>query len=85
MHNSQNAHFPKFLKIFTSNYTFTRDGETFEYVFDSDATFNKNSENLLIAMGIEEETIEKIRTIMIPGYESGVTEENEMVNKGWQQ
>ena len=85
MHNSQNAHFPKFLKIFTSNYTFTRDGETFEYEFDEEATFNKNSENLLLAMGIEEETIEKIRTIMIPGYESGVTEENEMVNKGWQQ
>ena len=85
MHNSQNAHFPKFLKIFTSEYTFTRDGETFKYEFDEEATFNKNSENLLLAMGIEEETIEKIRTIMIPGYETGVSEENEMVNKGWQQ
>ena len=85
MHNSQNAHFPKFLKIFTSSYEFTRDGETFTYEFDEEATFNKNSENLLLAMGVEEETIEKIRTIMLPGYETGVSQENEMVNKGWQQ
>ena len=85
MHNSSNAHFPKFLKIFTSNYTFNRDGETFTYEFDEEATFCQNSQNLLMAMGIEEETIEKIRTIMIPGYETGVSEENEMVNKGWQQ
>ena len=85
MHNSQNAHFPKFLKIFTSSYTFERDGESFTYEFDEEATFNKNSQNLLMAMGVEEETIEKIRTIMLPGYETGVSEENEMVNKGWQQ
>ena len=85
MHNSSNAHFPKFLQIFTSEYTFTRDGVEYKYEFDEEKTFNKNSENLLVAMGIEIETIEKIRTIMIPGYETGVSEENEMVNKGWQQ
>ena len=83
MHNSQNAHFPKFLKIFTSEYEFTRNGETFKYEFDQEATFNTNATNLLLAMGIELETIEQIRTIMIPGYEAGVTEEHELENKGW--
>ena len=83
MHNSSNAHFPKFLKIFTSEYKFTRDGQEYTYTFDEDATFNTNATNLLLAMGIELETIEQIRTIMIPGYEAGVTEEHELENKGW--
>ena len=29
------------------------------------------------------DTIEQIRTIMIPGYEAGVTQETELENKGW--
>ena len=85
MHNSSNAHFPKFLKIFTSEYEFTRNGETFKYTFDQEATFNTNATNLLVAMGVELETIEQIRTIMIPGYEAGVTQEHELENKGWHQ
>ena len=85
MHNSSNAHFPKFLKIFTSEYKFTRDGQDYTYTFDSEATFNQNATNLLVAMGVELETIEQIRTIMIPGYEAGVTQEHELENKGWQQ
>ncbi len=84
MHNSSNAHFPKFLKIFTSSYEFERNGEKFQYVFDEEATFNQNAANMLMAMGIEEETIEQIRGIMLPGYAEGLLEENEMVNKGWQ-
>ena len=74
---------PKFLKIFTSEYKFTRNGEEFTYTFDEDATFNTNATNLLMAMGVELETIEQIRTIMIPGYEAGVTQETELENKGW--
>ena len=89
MHNSRNAHFPKFLKYFTSEYTFTRADENGEqqehkYEFDADATLNVNATNLLLAMGVKLETIEQIRTIMIPGYKAGVTQEEEFENKGWQ-
>ena len=83
MHNSQNAHMPKFLNLFVTGHTFTRDGQQYTYTYDGDKTFRYNSEQLLLAMGIEQETIEKIRTIMLPGYESGVSEETEIVNKGW--
>ena len=84
MHNSQNAHMPKFLNLFVSGYEFERDGQKYPYVFDEEATFNQNAANMLMAMGIEEETIEQIRGIMLPGYAEGLLEENEMVNKGWQ-
>ena len=84
MHNSQNAHFPKFLNKFVTSQTFTRNGQTYTYTYDGEKTLRYNAENLLIAMGVEEETIEQIRTIMLPGYQTGVSQENEMVNKGWQ-
>ena len=82
MHNSQNAHMPKFLNQCVSGYTFTRDGEDFKYEFDPDATLNVNSTNLLLAMGVEMETIEKIRSFMIPNYQPGM-EEVEQENKPW--
>lgn len=75
---------PKFLNLFVSGYEFERDGQKYPYVFDEEATFNQNAANMLMAMGIEEETIEQIRGIMLPGYAEGLLEENEMVNKGWQ-
>ncbi len=82
MHNSQNAHMPKFLNLFVSGYTFERDGQQFEYKFEEDKTLRYNADNLLKAMGVEEETLEKIRGIMLPGYAEGKLTENEMVNKG---
>ena len=84
MHNSQNAHFPKFLKLFTSGYEFERNGEKFQYTFDAEKTLRVNADNLLKAMGVKEETLEKIRGIMLPGYAEGKLTENERVNKGWQ-
>ena len=84
MHNSQNAHFPKFLKIFTSSYEFERNGEKFTYTFEEDKTLRYNADNLLIAMGVKAETLEKIRGIMLPGYAEGKLVEKERENKGWQ-
>lgn len=83
MHNSSNAHMPKFLAKFVDTCTFNRDGQNYTYTFDGDKTFRYNSEQLLLAMGVEQETIEQIRTIMLPGYQTGVSQENEIVNKGW--
>ena len=82
MHNSQNAHMPKFLNLFVSGYTFERDGQQFEYKFEEDKTLRYNADNLLKAMGVEEQTLEKIRGIMLPGYAEGKLVENELVNKG---
>ena len=84
MHNSQNAHFPKFLNLFTSSYEFERNGEKFTYTFEEDKTLRHNADNLLIAMGVKQETLEKIRGIMLPGYAEGKLTENERENKGWQ-
>ena len=88
MHNSQNAHFPKFLNLFTSTYTFKRtvDGaeQEFVYTFDQENTLRQNADNLLVAMGVKLETLEKIRGIMLPGYAEGKLTENERQNKGWQ-
>ena len=83
MHNSTNADFPKFLNKFVTSQTFTRDGQTYTYTYDGEKTLRYNSEQLLLAMGVEEETIEQIRTIMLPGYQTGVTQETEAVNKTW--
>ena len=83
MHNSQNAHMPKFLNLFVTGYDFDGDGNK-DYVYDGEKTLRYNADNLLMAMGVEEETLEKIRGIMLPGYAEGELEENEMVNKGWQ-
>ena len=82
MHNSQNAHMPKFLNLFVTGYDFDKDG-TNDYVFEEDKTLRYNADNLLKAMGVEEQTLEKIRGIMLPGYAEGKLKENEMVNKGW--
>ena len=82
MHNSSNAHMPKFLNLFVTGYDFDKDG-TNDYVFDENATLRVNADNLLKAMGVEQETLEKIRGIMLPGYAEGKLTENEMVNKGW--
>ena len=84
MHNSQNAHMPKFLNLFVTGHTFERDGQSFEYKYDGEKTLRYNADNLLKAMGVEEQTLEKIRGIMLPGYAEGKLTENEMVNKGWQ-
>ena len=84
MHNSQNAHMPKFLNLFVTGHTFERDGQQFEYKFEEEKTLRYNADNLLKAMGVEEQTLEKIRGIMLPGYAEGKLTENEMVNKGWQ-
>ena len=84
MHNSSNAHFPKFLAKFVTSQNFERDGQTYTYTYDGDKTLRYNSEQLLLAMGVEQETIEKIRTIMLPGYQTGVSQETEAENKGWQ-
>ena len=83
MHNSQNAHMPKFLNLFVTGYDFDGDGNN-DYVYDGEKTLRYNADNLLKAMGVEEDTLEKIRGIMLPGYAEGKLEENEMVNKGWQ-
>ena len=94
MHNSQNAHMPKFLNLFVC-YGADADGNKAEgnvpiecvngtYTYDPEKTFNYNATQLLIAMGVEEETIEQIRGIMLPGYAEGKLIENEMINKGWQ-
>ena len=82
MHNSTNAHMPKFLNLFVSGYTFTRDGQQYTYTFEEDKTLRYNADNLLMAMGVERETLEKIRGIMLPGYADGELEENEGINKG---
>ena len=83
MHNSTNADFPKFLYKFVTTQSFERDGEEYTYTFEEDKTLRYNAENLLIAMGVEQQTIEKIRTIMLPGYVTGKTQESEAENKGW--
>ena len=84
MHNSTNAHMPKFLNLFVTGHTFTRDGQSYTYTFEEDKTLRYNADNLLLAMGVEQETLEKIRGIMLPGYAEGKLTENERVNKGWQ-
>ncbi|MBP5090942.1 MAG: tyrosine-protein phosphatase, partial [Bacilli bacterium] len=64
MHNSDNAHFPKFLDAFTkwSGY-------------EADKTINYNCAKFLTdACGVTNETIEKIRSIMIEDYSSSLTE-----------
>ena len=91
MHNSSSAYMPKFLNLFVG-YDQDSDQEGVNsiefadgtYTYDPEKTLNYNAEQLLIAMGVEKDTIEKIRGIMLPGYAEGKLEEVEMVNKGWQ-
>ena len=80
MHNSSNAHMPKFLLQFQKENKFTVDGVENTYTYDAEKTINYNATNLLVAMGVSLETIEKIRTIMVPGYTAGM-EEVEGINK----
>ena len=61
MHESDSGHFPAFLKAFTA-----MEG------YDENKTVNENSVTLLKSFGVTDETIEKIRTIMIPGYKTGM-------------
>ena len=57
MHNSSSAFFPQFL------YNFTQiEG------FDFNKTVNENAVTLLKKVGVSDETIEKVREVMIPGY-----------------
>ena len=65
MHNSSNAHFPKFLNAFINEW----DG------YNADETINKNCERWLMEVpGISAETILKIRQNMLPGYEEDMEE-----------
>ena len=91
MHNSSSAHMPKFLNLFVGYDSATKQegvkSISFvngDYTYDPEKTLNQNATALLLCMGVEEETIEQIRSIMLPGYAEGKLEENEMINKGWQ-
>ena len=62
MHNSNNAHFPKFLNEFMNNWS----------GFDMNATVNENCEKWMVEVaGVDPDDIERIREIMLPGYENG--------------
>ena len=62
MHNSSNAHFPKFLNEFMNNWS----------GFDANATVNENCEKWMIDVaGVDPDDIERIREIMLPGYAEG--------------
>ena len=70
MHNSNNAHFPKFLNEFMNNWS----------GFDMDATVNENCEKWMIEVaGVDPDDIERIREIMLPGYEDGELEEDKLI------
>ena len=63
MHNSSNAHFPRFLNAFINQWS----------DYDANKTINENCEKwLLDVAGVDSGDIEKIREIMIPGYHSGM-------------
>ena len=69
MHNSSSAHYPKFMDAFINGYT--DNGKTWDG-FDPEATVNENCEKWMIEYaGVAEEDIERIREIMLPGYEDG--------------
>ena len=61
MHNSNSAFFPQFLYEFTQ-----MEG------FDFEKTVNENAVTLLKKVGVSDETIEDVRKVMIPGYETGM-------------
>ena len=67
MHNSSNAHFPKFLNAFT-----TWSG------YEADKTVNHNCAKFLKSAGVTDATIEKIRSIMIEDYASTLTENEKL-------
>ena len=63
MHNSSNAHFPKFLHAFT---TYAN--------YDPEKTVNANAVQFLTDKGVEMEDIYKIREIFLPGYNRDMEE-----------
>ena len=65
MHNSDNAHFPKFLHEYI---------DKTDYGYDATKSVNKNCEKFLLDHGVAAADIEKIRTIMLPGYQTGMEE-----------
>ncbi len=70
MHNDQYAYFPKFLNEFINNWA----------DFDMDATVNENCEKWLVDVaGVSEDDIERIREIMLPGYEDGELEADKLI------
>ena len=69
MHNSSSAHYPKFMDAFINGYTDS--GKTWSD-FDPEATVNENCEKWLVEYaGVDPDDIERIREIMLPGYEDG--------------
>ena len=61
MHNDSNAHFPKFLNAFINEWN----------GYDDSKTVNENCEKWMVDVaGVAKADIEKIRTIMLPGYSS---------------
>ena len=78
MHNSSSAHYPKFINAF-HNWS----------GFDSEKTVNENCEKWLIEVAqVAEEDIERIREIMLPGYESGKLQKDKLIpsytaSEGW--
>ena len=76
MHNSSSAHYAKFMNAFINGYT--DNGKTWEY--NPEETVNENCERWLIDIaGVEEEDIEKIREIMLPGYASGKLKKDALI------
>lgn len=70
MHNDSNAYFPKFLNEFMNNW---KD-------FDPEATVNENCEKWMIDVaGVDPDDIERIREIMLPGYEDGELEADKLI------
>ena len=69
MHNSSSAHYPKFMDAFINGYT--DNGKIWDG-FDPDATVNENCEKWMVEYaGVDPDDIERIREIMLPGYEDG--------------
>ena len=80
MHNDNNAYFPKFLNAFMNEW----DG------FDPNATVNANCEKWMIDVAdVDPEDIERIREIMLPGYEDGELQADKLIRQytpkdGWE-
>ena len=69
MHNSSNAHFPKFLNDF-----FAWSG------YDKDKTVNDNCYRWMVDVAkVDANDLEKIREIMLPGYINGDLDENKLI------
>ena len=65
MHNSDNAHFPKFLNEYINKT---------DYGYDPTKSVNKNCEKFLLDHGVSADDIERIRQIMLPGYTKDMEE-----------